>query len=154
MGLHAWDEMLDLFFGEKGASKIEWAIGSVLSGGPEKFLVISGKPASGKSTVLHIVEEILNHRGEVRHYGFESIGADRDGFKVVTDNSSMVFMTHNKMTDHPKAIHVQSTGAVIPFENYGTLVDTAKAAHEEIAKQCIYRYQTLGANYFNQQENN
>jgi energy-coupling factor transporter ATP-binding protein EcfA2 len=59
---NAWDELLQTLYSESEREKIEWAIGSIVSGDSkniQKFLVFYGPPASGKSTILNIIEKLF-----------------------------------------------------------------------------------------------
>lgn len=62
-GMHdAWDEIVGTLYSEEERAKIEWAIGAVVSGDSvriQKFLVFYGKPGSGKSTVLDIIQKLF-----------------------------------------------------------------------------------------------
>lgn len=58
----AYDEMLDLLYAPEERQKIEWAIGSIVSGDSrkiEKFYVLYGKGGTGKGTVLKIIEKLF-----------------------------------------------------------------------------------------------
>lgn len=58
----AWDEMLDVLYDPEERAKIEWAIGSIISGDSkkiQKFLVFYGAPGSGKGTVMNIVQKLF-----------------------------------------------------------------------------------------------
>lgn len=58
----AWDELLGVLYAPKERDKIEWCIGAVFSGDSkwiQKFLVLYGPPATGKSTILNIVEKLF-----------------------------------------------------------------------------------------------
>lgn len=59
----AWDEMISHLYDPNERLKIEWAIGSVLSGDAataiQKFYVFFGPPGSGKSTVMNVIEKIF-----------------------------------------------------------------------------------------------
>ena len=58
----AWDELLNTLYSEGEREKIEWAIGSIIAGDSkniQKFLVFYGPPASGKSTILNIIEKLF-----------------------------------------------------------------------------------------------
>lgn len=57
-----WDNMIDVLYAPDEKEKIEWLIGSVISGYSQvmqKFFVFYGPPKSGKSTVLNIIQEMF-----------------------------------------------------------------------------------------------
>lgn len=58
----AWEEIISTLYSEEERAKIEWAIGAVVSGDSvsiQKFLVFYGKPGSGKSTILDIIQQLF-----------------------------------------------------------------------------------------------
>lgn len=58
----AWDELVGTLYSEEERAKIEWAIGAVISGDSvkiQKFLVFYGKPGSGKSTILDVIQKLF-----------------------------------------------------------------------------------------------
>lgn len=58
----AWDELLGVLYSPEERDKIEWAIGAIVTGASkwiQKFLVFYGPPASGKSTVIGIIERLF-----------------------------------------------------------------------------------------------
>lgn len=59
----AWDELVGTLYSPEEREKIEWAIGSIISGDAktiQKFLVFYGDAGSGKSTILHIIESLFD----------------------------------------------------------------------------------------------
>ena len=59
----AWDEIIGTLYLPEEREKIEWAIGSVVSGDSrsiQKFLVFYGDPGTGKGTILDIVKELFD----------------------------------------------------------------------------------------------
>ena len=59
----AWEELLGVLYSPAERDKIEWAIGSIVSGDSkwiQKFLVFYGPPGTGKSTVIDIVEKLFS----------------------------------------------------------------------------------------------
>ena len=59
----AWEELVGTLYSPEERAKIEWAIGAIVSGESlriQKFLVLYGKPGSGKSTILNIVEKLFD----------------------------------------------------------------------------------------------
>lgn len=58
----AWDELLSVLYTEDERAKIEWAIGSIIDGASkeiQKFVVFYGAGGTGKSTVLKIIENLV-----------------------------------------------------------------------------------------------
>lgn len=59
---HAWDELVGTLYEPSEKHKIEWAIGSVVSGDSkwiQKFFVFYGDHGTGKSTVLNIIQSLF-----------------------------------------------------------------------------------------------
>ncbi len=59
----AYDELMDTLYSPENREKIEWAIGSILSGDSpkiEKFYVLYGKGGTGKGTVLKIIQKLFD----------------------------------------------------------------------------------------------
>jgi hypothetical protein len=59
----AWDELINVLYSPDERDKIEWAIGAIVAGDSkwiQKFLVFYGPPASGKSTVIGIIERLFS----------------------------------------------------------------------------------------------
>lgn len=60
--ISAWEEIVSTLYNEEERRKIEWAIGSIVSGDSksiQKFLVFYGSPGTGKGTILNIVEMLF-----------------------------------------------------------------------------------------------
>ena len=58
----AYDELIQVLYDEVERRKIEWTIGSILSGDSkriQKFVVFYGSSGSGKSTILRIMEKLF-----------------------------------------------------------------------------------------------
>lgn len=59
----AWDEIVGTLYLPEEREKIEWAIGSVVSGDSrsiQKFLVFYGDPGYGKGTILDIIKQLFD----------------------------------------------------------------------------------------------
>ena len=59
----AWDELVGTLYSPEEREKIEWAIGSIISGDSvniQKFFVFYGEPGSGKSTILNIIQKMFD----------------------------------------------------------------------------------------------
>ena len=75
----AWDELVGTLYSPEERHKIEWAIGSVVSGDSkyiQKFFVFYGDPGTGKSTILNVIAKL-----------FEGYCGEFDS-KALTSNSS------------------------------------------------------------------
>ena len=61
--IDSYDRLMSVLYSEDDRKKIEWIVGSVLAGEStriEKMLVLYGKPGTGKSTVLDLIEELTD----------------------------------------------------------------------------------------------
>lgn len=55
----AWDKIIGTLYSEEERHKIEWCIGSIVSGDSkklQKFMVLYGAAGTGKSTILNVVQ--------------------------------------------------------------------------------------------------
>ena len=58
----AWDKLIGTLYTPEERHKIEWAVGSIVTGDSkkiQKFLVLYGPPGSGKSTLLNIIQQLF-----------------------------------------------------------------------------------------------
>lgn len=61
--ISAYDELMRTLYNKDERQKIEWAIGSVIAGDSkdiQKFMVLYGASGTGKSTVLNIIQDMLD----------------------------------------------------------------------------------------------
>ena len=61
--LSAYERLISTLYTEEERQKIEWAIGSVVSGESktlQKFMVFYGSAGTGKSTVLNIIQQLFD----------------------------------------------------------------------------------------------
>ena len=59
----SWNELMSTLYSPTERRKIEWAIGSILTGDAQyiqKFIVLYGEAGSGKSTVLNVIQKIFD----------------------------------------------------------------------------------------------
>ena len=60
--IEAYDELIGTLYDPQERAKLEWAIGSIISGDStdiQKFLVLYGSAGTGKSTVLNIIQQLF-----------------------------------------------------------------------------------------------
>ena len=93
----AWDELVGTLYSPPERHKIEWAIGSVVSGASkelQKFLVFYGDSGTGKSTILNIVEELFD--GYCGTFDAKAIGSATGTFALESfKNNPLVAIQHD-----------------------------------------------------------
>ena len=60
--ISAWDRLVSTLYSPEERHKIEWAIGSIVTGDSkkiQKFLVLYGAAGTGKSTILNIIQQLF-----------------------------------------------------------------------------------------------
>ena len=78
-----YDELISTLYSEDERQKIEWAIGSIISGDSkeiQKFYVFYGEPGSGKSTVLKIIGKLFD--GYWTTFDSKAIGNAQSSFAL------------------------------------------------------------------------
>lgn len=78
-----YDELMSVLYSPEEREKIEWAIGSILSGESkrlQKFFVFYGGPGTGKSTVIHIIEKLFD--GYYITFDAKALGDRNDMFAM------------------------------------------------------------------------
>lgn len=93
----AWDEIVGTLYSIEERRKIEWSIGSIISGDSkkiQKFLVFYGPPGTGKSTVLAIVEKLFE--GYVATFEAKALGSNNNAFATEAFKSNpLVAIQHD-----------------------------------------------------------
>ena len=59
----AWDKLIGTLYSEEERHKIEWTIGSIVSGDSktlQKFIVLYGSAGTGKSTILNVIQQLFD----------------------------------------------------------------------------------------------
>ncbi len=93
----AWDEMMRVLYSPEERAKIEWAIGSIISGDSkkiQKFMVFYGPPGTGKSTVLNIVQALF--QGYTTAFDGKALGSSNAAFATeVFRHNPLVAIQHD-----------------------------------------------------------
>jgi hypothetical protein len=93
----AWDELISTLYSPIERQKIEWAIGSVVSGESrfiQKFLVFYGSSGTGKSTILNIVEKLFE--GYFSAFEAKSLGSNNGAFATAAfKHNPLVAIQHD-----------------------------------------------------------
>lgn len=81
--ISAYDHLMSVLYSEEERLKIEWAIGSIVSGASkklQKFMVLYGSAGTGKSTVLNIIQQLFE--GYYSVFDAKSLGSSSNAFAL------------------------------------------------------------------------
>ena len=79
----AWDKLISTLYSKEERHKIEWAIGSIVSGDSkwlQKFMVLYGSAGTGKSTILNIIQQLFD--GYYCVFDAKALGANGSQFAL------------------------------------------------------------------------
>lgn len=79
----AWDKLLSVLYSPSERRKIEWAIGSIVSGDSrklQKFMVFYGAAGTGKSTIIGIIEQLFE--GYTATFDSKALGQSSNAFAL------------------------------------------------------------------------
>ena len=95
--ISAWDELVGTLYSVEERAKIEWAVGSIVSGDSksiQKFFVFYGPAGSGKSTILNILEKLFD--GYCGVFDGKALGRSDSSFATETfKNNPLVAIQHD-----------------------------------------------------------
>ena len=79
----AWDKIVSTLYSEEERHKIEWAIGSIVTGDSkkiQKFMVLYGAAGTGKSTILNIIQQLFD--GYYSVFDAKALGSSSNAFAL------------------------------------------------------------------------
>lgn len=79
----AFNKLISTLYSEEERHKIEWAIGSIISGDSkkiQKFMVLYGSAGTGKSTILNIVQQLFE--GYYSVFDAKALGSSSNSFAL------------------------------------------------------------------------
>jgi hypothetical protein len=93
----SWDELVGTLYSVEERRKIEWAVGSIVSGDSkkiQKFFVFYGKPGSGKGTIISIVQKLFE--GYTATFEAKALGSSNNSFATEAFKSNpLVAIQHD-----------------------------------------------------------
>lgn len=93
----AYNKLMSTLYTEEERSKIEWAIGSIVSGESkklQKFMVLYGAAGTGKSTVLNIIQQLFE--GYYSVFDAKALGSSSNSFALEAFKSNpLVAIQHD-----------------------------------------------------------
>lgn len=95
--ISAWNEIMSVLYDKEERHKIEWTIGSIVSGDSkkiQKFMVLYGAAGTGKSTVLNIIQQLFD--GYYNVFDAKALGSSSSQFALEAFKSNpLVAIQHD-----------------------------------------------------------
>jgi len=95
--MSAYDELMNTLYLPEERTKLEWAVGSIISGDSkkiQKFVVLYGAAGAGKSTVLNIIQWIFD--GYYSGFDAKSLTSNNDAFSTeILKNNPLIAIQHD-----------------------------------------------------------
>ena len=93
----AFDKLISTLYSDEERDKIEWAIGSIVSGDSkkiQKFMVLYGAAGTGKSTILNIIQQLFD--GYYSVFDAKALGSSSNAFALEAFKSNpLVAIQHD-----------------------------------------------------------
>ena len=93
----AYDKLISTLYSEEERHKIEWAIGSIVTGDSkkiQKFMVLYGAAGTGKSTILNIIQKLFD--GYYSVFDAKALGSASNSFALEAFNTNpLVAIQHD-----------------------------------------------------------
>lgn len=93
----SYDKLMSVLYSPEERHKIEWAIGSIVTGDSkelQKFVVLYGSAGTGKSTILNIIEELFH--GYCSVFDAKALGSSSNVFALEAfKNHPLVAIQHD-----------------------------------------------------------
>lgn len=95
--IEAYDKLISTLYSKEERHKIEWAIGSIVTGDSktiQKFMVLYGAAGTGKSTILNIIQQLFE--GYYAVFDAKALGSSNSPFALEAFNSNpLVAIQHD-----------------------------------------------------------
>ena len=93
----AYNKLISTLYTEEERHKIEWAVGSIISGDSksiQKFIVLYGAAGTGKSTILNIIQQLFD--GYYSVFDAKALGSSSNSFALEAfKNNPLVAIQHD-----------------------------------------------------------
>ena len=93
----AYDKLISTLYTEEERHKLEWAIGSIITGDSkniQKFVVLYGAAGTGKSTILNVIQQLVE--GYYSVFDAKALGSSSDSFALEAFKSNpLVAIQHD-----------------------------------------------------------
>ena len=120
----AYEELISTLYDPEDREKLEWAIGSVISGDSrsiQKFIVLYGEQGSGKSTILNIIQQLF--KGYYTTFEAKALASNSNAFSTeVFKSNPLVAIQHDgdlsKIEDNTKINSIVSHEEMVINEKF------------------------------------
>lgn len=120
----AWDELVGRLYSPSEKEKIEWAIGAIVTGYSKKihkFIAFYGKPGTGKSTVIDIIQNMFD--GYWDDIDAKALTSENDQFSLaVLKDNPLILVQHDaklsRIEDNSRLNSLVSHEAMIVNEKH------------------------------------
>lgn len=124
INIDSYEELISTLYDPEERDKIEWAIGSILSGDSkdiQKFLVLYGEAGAGKSTILNIIQKLF--KGYYTTFDAKTLTSSSNAFATeVFKTNPLVAIQHDgdlsKIEDNTKLNSIISHEMMTMNEKY------------------------------------
>lgn len=93
----SWDKLISTLYTPEERHKIEWSVGSIVSGESktiQKFMVLYGSAGTGKSTILNIIQDLF--AGYYSVFDARALGSSSNSFALESfKNNPLVAIQHD-----------------------------------------------------------
>lgn len=120
----AYEELIGTLYEPEERAKLEWAIGSIISGDSkyiQKFIVLYGEAGAGKSTILNIIQKLFS--GYYVTFDARSLGSSNNSFATeIFRSNPLVAIQHDgdlsKIEDNTKLNSIVSHEEMLINEKF------------------------------------
>ena len=122
--IESYNELMSTIYDPEERQKLEWAVGAIISGDSkyiQKFIVITGDPGSGKSTILNIIQEMFD--GYCQAFSAKALASAQNVFALEAFRSNpLIAIEHDgdlsKIEDNTKLNSIASHETMIVNEKF------------------------------------
>lgn len=128
--ISAWNKLMSVLYLPEERQKIEWAIGSIVTGDSkrlQKFMVLYGSAGTGKSTVLNIIQMLF--AGYYSAFDAKALGSSNNSFALEAFKSNpLVAIQHDgdlsRLEDNTRLNSIVSHELMTVNEKFKSTYDT------------------------------
>lgn len=122
--ISSYDELMRTLYSDEEREKLEWAIGSIISGDSkhiQKFIVLYGSAGTGKSTVLNIIQKLFE--GYFATFNAKSLASTNNDFALEDFKSNpLIAIQHDgdlsRIADNTKLNSIVSHETMVVNEKF------------------------------------